>query len=372
MKLILSLFLLFCVSCAGVSPNSSPVTAADFDRAGCDYVFDSLAEARAAIPNVADEYMGYDHYEITDSATGEPVSGMVCIVDNGTYSQTPYEKGYMKDGQRVYDANGTILTEAYGYSHKSINIFTADGYLFATLTYYKGMLTEGVCAGGRELDSSELIAYIRSEELACVARPAMPRRNLSASACQYAQSDVEIGEDKLIVSKITGKPVDGTVCVLLQEGKQPHPYGYMWNIYIAAQFKNGRKDGIDRRFTYEGEYVTMSERIYVDGRLTRRTAYEYKISDHNARITKLTDTPYKTADVEDGVELIYEDGILRMEISYKDGKRDGWLKRFNADGQLDQQILYKDDIAISGNCGNGEPLTDADLKSHRFKKCESK
>ena len=41
---------------------------------------------------------------------------------------------------------------------------------------------------------------------------------------------------------------------------------------------------------------------------------------------------------------VYEDGQLKLEVNYKDGKQDGLSKEWYEDGQLDFEANYKDDI----------------------------
>jgi len=76
----------------------------------------------------------------------------------------------------------------------------------------------------------------------------------------------------------------------------------------------------------------------------------------------MSEIPYKNG-VIDGISKGYSvNGELLIEAPYKNGKREGYLQRYYSEsGRLDVKILYNNNNPISGICGSGRVLNNAEI-----------
>ena len=73
------------------------------------------------------------------------------------------------------------------------------------------------------------------------------------------------------------------------------------------------------------------------------------------------ETPYKDSKVEGIKKSYYESGKVEREATYKDDKKEGYEQIYTESGRLLMQILYNNFKPVSGVCGDGRALTNAEL-----------
>ncbi|MDR2868969.1 MAG: toxin-antitoxin system YwqK family antitoxin [Deferribacteraceae bacterium] len=240
---IIYILALFCSACATVATTSI----ADWDSRDCLYTFEDEAAAAKVLYAVdATQTL------IIDRATDLPFSGRVCTLDNGTFAKTDYRDGKLKE-QWIYSHTGALSSiistgEYGGLIHE---VFTANSSVQGSVTL------EGACASvvdsdsynmgysygysegdGRELTDAEIFALLQSGKVDCGASAIIDtnmRRN--AKACQYLESDIKLVDDELTIDIVTGKPINGIVC-LSYEGNE-HSYWGEDMSYHHVLFKDG-------------------------------------------------------------------------------------------------------------------------------------
>ena len=115
----------------------------------------------------------------------------------------------------------------------------------------------------------------------------------------------------------TGQPINGVVCL------------YNGNVRIVAPYKDGKIEGIARQY-------------YESGKLKEETFHKN--------------------DKAEGIQKIYyESGKLAIERPYKNDKAEGYAQVYTENGRLLMKVLYNNDEPVSGVCGNGRVLTNAEL-----------
>jgi len=133
----------------------------------------------------------------------------------------------------------------------------------------------------------------------------------------YNDTDVSELKDGTLALLSTGQPVNGVVY-------RHHSNG---NVSFETPYKDGKAEGTQRGY-------------YESGKL-------------------LSETPYK-----DGIGIAktyYESGELRGNIPQRNDKRNGGAQYYTESGRLLMKINWNDDNPVSGTCGDGRKLTNAEL-----------
>ena len=181
--------------------------------------------------------------------------------------------------------------------------------------------------------------------------------------CHYNNTDVELLNGKTIL-KSTKQPVNGLVCdyqhINVEAITKRNPNQQAALLELMQRVVDGSMT-IEQIVTFqefllkEGLLNVAFEVPYKDGKIEgiRRAYYE------SGKL--MGETPYKDDKVEGVLKVYFETGKLNIETPYKNHKREGYERVYYATGQLRAQILYKNDEPISGACGDGGALTNAEL-----------
>ena len=76
------------------------------------------------------------------------------------------------------------------------------------------------------------------------------------------------------------------------------------------------------------------------------------------------EVPWKDHRIEGIVKYFYANGRVRSEIPHKDGKGEGTAGYYDEVGRLWWRILWNNDEPISGSCGDGRTLTNAEITNY--------
>lgn len=102
---------------------------------------------------------------------------------------------------------------------------------------------------------------------------------------------------------------------------------------------NGKKEGVMVDY-YPGGKV-HSERLFVNDRQTGRMVFYYPSG-------KLKEVQYfdNNGLKDNGDSIFYEDGQLQMVLNFKDGKKDGYLRKYAEGGTLIFEAKYEQDTLV--------------------------
>lgn len=186
------------------------------------------------------------------------------------------------------------------------------------------------------------------------------------------------------------------------------------NLYCNYQLENGIKNGLAKcsvygELKYEIPYKNnqidgivkefyLKETLYSGGKLKVEIPYKndkregivkkyYPVMMGSGSGALEAEIPYKN-DKKEGVERGYHtNGFLEYEITYinnkregihsgyrynrtkeyeipyKNDKREGIAKEYYENGKLFLQVIYKNGEAVSGKCGNGRQMTNAEISN---------
>ena len=171
--------------------------------------------------------------------------------------------------------------------------------------------------GNIEIDYASNTLIIKNSSLA-PSKPSEEANKNKNRKCQYKDDEAD-KVDEIVILRSTGQPVNGVVCIYHDNG----------NVAIEVPCKDGKQDGIVKSY-------------YESGKLKG-------------------EIPYKDGKEDGIVKSYYESGKLQVEATYKDGKEDGIRAWYSESGRLWRKILYKNDEPVSGACGDGRALTNAEL-----------
>jgi antitoxin component YwqK of YwqJK toxin-antitoxin module len=318
-KAILLFIALLCAACAGTSAQqvaAPELTSQYFNTLGCKYIFETPAELATELAEaVADE----DLY-------GDII--VVCLVDNGTFSQMEYyvdEETFQYGAYYTFDENGVLRSKGRMdvFAKESMTLFDSAGQELAEIGYYNGIPVWVECGDGKTLTPDEIISWIRSDKLGCSVNPQTLTltRNIRADVCQYSGYSTPTNIDK-----VTGEPLNGTLC-------ESDGFGDS----VETQYKDGKKDGAMRIYH---QNILSYEIIYKDDVLVLFTEY-------------YSDRPY-----------------WKFEVPYKNYKKDGLAKAYGAGGMPLFDVFYEADIATRGNCANGKTLSVEQLQNIEDEDCK--
>jgi len=153
--------------------------------------------------------------------------------------------------------------------------------------------------------------------------------------------DVDIVNGKTVV-RSTGQLVNGAVCF----------YGSNGNIMFETLYKDGEEEGV--RYYYKSGKL-KNETPYKNGRQEGIEKWYYE----NGRLQR--EIPYKDDKWEGIWKEYYENGKLESEGPCKNNKREGYYHYYTESGKLRLKILYRNGEPVTGTCGDGRPLTNAEL-----------
>ena len=118
--------------------------------------------------------------------------------------------------------------------------------------------------------------------------------------------------------------------------------------YTEATFKDGIPNGSWKVYKYK---KLAEERTYKNGELDG--PYKEYYTDGGTVKTSCT---YVNGKKDGKLLQYYNDGKIEIEAEYKDGKRNGWERKYNYDdGSLKSEVFYKDD-EVSSDTGSGGPV----------------
>ncbi len=138
---------------------------------------------------------------------------------------------------------------------------------------------------------------------------------------------------------------------------------------VEVTYQNDKKEGLER-FYYESGKLSLEE-PFKDGMRNGIAKMYYE----NGALKAVSS--YKNQELDGEVKIYDQGGVLREEAFYVNGIRQGSDKRYRSNGKLMLNVLYKDDLAVSGICyhttGVEVMLTNAEISNWNNKlkvKCE--
>ena len=184
--------------------------------------------------------------------------------------------------------------------------------------------------------------------------------------CQYRAEDTyNVNGTRILLS--TDQPVNGMVCTYaLLNG----------NLIMEVPYKEGKVEGIARYYSDGKLYSEMpfingvldgvNRFYYSSGKLAEEATFKnfqlegiQKVYNENGRLE--SETTYKNGKEEGIKKTYYDSGRLASEIPYKNDKREGYYQVYTESGRLQMKILYSNGEPVSGECGDGRVLTNAEL-----------
>lgn len=180
----------------------------------------------------------------------------------------------------------------------------------------------------------------------------------------------DTGEEKYTGTFINGK-TEGLV----------HEYYKNGNIKSICMYKNDKKEGVEKEYKEDGKTL-IKETNYKNGKkhgieftFYENGAVKEEFEYINGEDSRNTKTYYDTGvmktkhvyDKKSKLTTIYgynENGKLSIKSSSIYGVlKEGLTYFYNEDGSIGLELLYKNDELISGKCGNGRKLNNAELRN---------
>lgn len=153
------------------------------------------------------------------------------------------------------------------------------------------------------------------------------------------------------------------------------------NIKSICMYKNNKEEGVEKEYQEDGKTLIketnykggkkhgLEYTFYENGAVKEEFEYINGENSKNAKIYYDTGV-IKTKQVYDKkskITTIYEyseAGKLLIKSSLIYGVlREGMTYFYNEDGSIGLELLYKNDELISGKCGNGRKLNNAELRN---------
>lgn len=115
----------------------------------------------------------------------------------------------------------------------------------------------------------------------------------------------------------------------------------------------------DSQYSIDYELKTMSH--YLRNHINMYTDLEKTVKYYYDNGNVKEELNYKDGKLDGIARYYFESGALQEERHYKNGLKNGNTERYSEKGALWATITYKDDKPVSGICGNGRKWTKAEL-----------
>lgn len=285
----------------------------------------------------------------------KPEKGIVTteiIVNTRTFSEASYKNGLLEGKKIIYHANGSICHEIEfknGKANGVYKLYSDKGEVILETTFkdniknglrkfnnprrdketLEGNYQNGTMVGSLIFNDGYNVYHLPND----LKKGLVKRFYRDKLVAEYSiiSEDKIHGEAKLFYPE-TGKVRVKIPYYLGRKNGFVEFYNANGELYNKLQYKNGKKVGNHK--VYMGEKELIHENFYDDNGLKTGTWLSYD------KTGKISHEQTFVNDSLNGFSKTYLKGILQNSIEYKNGKRHGQSKYFNAEGFLTSEAVY--------------------------------